>query len=443
MFGCRGGHRTRPWKPSGVDEIVTRLNHARRRTLGALLLALVGLVVIAGCSGGSIGRETVTSTVNATGGGTGTDGSSEPSTTREVPPVATVAATPAFGTDGLSPIEPLTFAVAQGTIDNVQMTNPDGKVVEQTISADRTSWTVGEPLGFGKTYTVAGTATGTDGKQVPIQGTWTTVGSDTQTRNTISPSDNAEVGVAVPVSVSFGSEPQDREAVAKRISITTTPAVEGAWAWIKHDDGRWALDYRPKDYWPAGTQVHVEAKLYGVKLDDTSYGAADITSDFTIGRNQVVVADVNSHEMIVKRDGQVVASYPASYGRGGDNGDPNLVTRSGTHVVMTKDAEYLMNNERYGYTNSLQRWAVRISNNGEFIHANPASAGAQGNSNVTHGCINLSNADAEAYFNSALYGDPVEISGTDIFLNSTDGDVYTWAMSWDDWKAKSVPVGTA
>jgi lipoprotein-anchoring transpeptidase ErfK/SrfK len=422
-----------------------RLNRARRRSLAALLLAVVGLLVVAGCSGGSLGTETVTSTAGATsgtGGGRSADGSSVASTT-VVPPVATVAATPAFGTDGLSPVGPLSFTIAKGTIDNVQMTNPDGKVVQATIGADKTSWTVGEPLGFGKTYTVTGTATGTDGKQIPIQGTWTTVGEDTRTRNTISPSDNAEVGVAVPVSVSFGAEPQDREAVAKRISITTTPQVEGAWAWIKHDDGRWALDFRPKDYWPSGTQVHVDAKLYGVKLDDTSYGAADITSDFIIGRNQVVVADVNSHDMIVKRDGQVVATYPASYGRGGDNGDPNLVTRSGTHVVMAKDAEYLMNNARYGYTNSLQRWAVRISNNGEFIHANPASAGAQGNSNVTHGCINLSNADAEAYFNSAFLGDPVEISGTDINLSSMDGDVYTWAMGWDDWKAMSVPVGSA
>ncbi len=427
---------------------MTRLKPARRRSIAALLLALVGLLVVAGCSSGSLGAETVTSTAGATGGVTGSDGSSgaassAPSTTREVPPVATVAATPAFGTDGLSPVEPLTFTVAKGTIDSVQMTNPDGKVVEQTISPDKKTWTVAEPLGFGKTYTVTGTATGEDGKQVPIQGSWTTVGEDTKTRNTISPSDNAEVGVAVPVSVSFGAEPQDREAVAKRISITTTPQVEGAWAWIKHDDGRWALDFRPKEYWPSGTQVHVDAKLYGVKLDDTSYGAADITSDFTIGRNQVVVADVNSHELVVKRDGQVVASYPASYGRGGDNGDPNLVTRSGTHVVMSKDAEYLMNNPRYGYTNTLEKWAVRISNNGEFIHANPASASAQGSSNVTHGCANLSLADAEAYFNSAFIGDPVEVSGTDIQLSSMDGDVYTWAMSWDDWKAMSVPVGSA
>ncbi len=415
------------------------LNRARRRTIGVLLMALVGLLVLAACSGGTLPRETVTSTVGPDGG----TGSSGPSSPTVVPPVATVVASPAFGADGVSLIEPLTLKIEKGTVDNVQMTNPEGKVVQATISADRTSWTVGEPLGFGKTYTVTGTATGTDGKQIPIQGTWTTVSSDFQTRNTINPGDNVEVGVAAPISVSFGAEPQDREAVAKRISITTTPQVEGAWVWIKHDDGRWALDFRTKEYWPAGTKVHVEAKLYGIKLDDTSYGAADITSDFTIGRNQVVVADVNSHEMLVERDGQVVASYPASYGRGGDNGDPELVTRSGIHVVTDKAEEYLMSNPRYGYTNSLQRWTVRISNNGEFIHANPDSAGAQGNTNVTHGCVNLSTADAQEYYSSAIWGDPVEVSGTDINLSSMDGDIYVWGLSWDEWKAMSVPVGAA
>ena len=71
-----------------------------------------------------------------------------------------------------------------------------------------------------------------------------------------------------------------------------------------------------------------------------------------------------------------------------------------------------MSNPAGGYTNAHERFAVRISNNGEFIHANPASSGAQGNTNVTNGCINLSTSDAQQYFNSAIYGDPVEVTGT-------------------------------
>ncbi len=409
-----------------------------------LLAVLAACLLLAGCSSGTLEVSTVTSTASgapdvqgSTTDESGSSTSAAPSTTKVIPPVASITATPALGASGLSPIEPISFTVDKGTIDDVTLTNPEGKVVVATISADKTSWSVGEVLGFGKTYTLAGTATGTDGKQVPIAGTYTTVGADTQTRNTVNPADGAVVGVAAPISVSFGVEPEDRALIEKNVSITTVPAVEGAWAWVKHDDGRWAMDYRTKDYWPAGTQVHVDAKLYGVKLNETSYGASDITSDFTIGRNQVVIADVNSHDLVVKQDGNVVATYPASFGRGSDNGDPELVTRSGVHVVTEKAAEYLMNNPRYGYTNSLQRWTVRISNNGEFIHANPASAGAQGSSNVTHGCVNLSMADADEYYHSAIWGDPVEVSGTDVYLNGTDGDIYIWGMSWDEWKAMS------
>jgi hypothetical protein len=96
-----------------------------------------------------------------------------------------------------------------------------------------------------------------------------------------------------------------------------------------------------------------------------------------------------------------------------------------------------MTNPAAGYANVRERFAVRISNNGEFIHANPASSGAQGNSNVTNGCINLSIEDAEQYFNTAMYGDPVEVTGTRIELSYADGDIWDWAVPWSEWKSMS------
>ena len=85
--------------------------------------------------------------------------------------------------------------------------------------------------------------------------------------------------------------------------------------------------------------------------------------------------------------------FPCSYG---EADQPRNVTRSGIHVVSEKYADFYMSNPAAGYSNVHERWAVRISNNGEFIHANPASSGAQGNTNVTNGCINLSTDDAAA-----------------------------------------------
>ncbi len=415
----------------------------RRRTVRILgSLAAFVLVAAAGCTTGSPGGLTGAASGTGTPPSraavtTGPSIASPPVTTSssQAPPVATVSSTPALNSGDLAPADPITVAVAQGTIDTLTMTNPDGNPVAGTLSADGTSWTLAEPLAFGATYTVTGTATGTDHRQVPITGTYSTVSPDVQVRNTIYPGDDMTVGVAAPIMVGFGVDPQDRAGIAKHISITTEPAVQGAWAWIQHDDGRWALDYRTEDYWPAGTKVHVQAKLYGVKIADGAYGRADVTSDFVIGRNQVVKADVNSHELVVTQDGQVTATYPASYGRGDDTGDSNLITRSGVHVVNEFYETKYMSNPQYGYSNIPERWAVRISDNGEFIHANPASSGAQGNTNVTHGCVNLSLDDAQAYYESAIWGDPVEVTGTGVQLSAADGDIYDWALSWDEWHA--------
>jgi lipoprotein-anchoring transpeptidase ErfK/SrfK len=404
---------------------------------------VAGLVALSGC--GSAGAEavvTVTSTVGLPVDGAGSAGPGDAGgvagPTPSVAPLAVVTASPAFGTTDLAPNQPVWVRVAGGVLDTVTMTAADGSPVAGAVSADRGTWTVGEPLRFGQTYTVTGTATGTDGRSVPISGTLSTVPDTAAVRDTVYPGDDAVVGVAAPITVYFGVEPADKAAVAAHVTLTSDPAVQGAWAWIQHIDGRWALDYRTKDYWPAGTSVHVSARLYGVPLAPGAYGAADITSDFTIGRNQVVIADVNSHQMVVQRDGATIATYPASYGRGEDTGDPDLITRSGIHVVNGLDETKLMSNPRYGYSDIPEKWAVRISNNGEFIHANPASGNAQGNTNVTHGCVNLSLADAEDYFHSAIWGDPVEVTGTTVTLGHDDGDIYIWALDWDQWKAKSV-----
>ena len=183
-----------------------------------------------------------------------------------------------------------------------------------------------------------------------------------------------------------------RAAVERALSVTTSQPVTGSWAWLTDAYGGSRVHWRPKDYWPVGTTVKMVARLYGVDMGNGAFGRADLSTDFTIGRSQIVKADARSHRIQVVRDGQVVMDLPASYGA---DSDPRRITRSGTHIVMAKAPSVLMSNPDFGYTNVKMNWAVRISNNGEFIHANPASNWAQGKSNVTHGCINLSTGQRE------------------------------------------------
>ena len=96
-----------------------------------------------------------------------------------------------------------------------------------------------------------------------------------------------------------------------------------------------------------------------------------------------------------------------------------------------------MSNPAYGYTNVTEHWAVRISDNGEFIHQNQDTVGDQGVVNVSHGCINLSAASAQEYYSTAMIGDPVVVTGTSVQLSPADGDIYDWTYSWEDWKALS------
>jgi lipoprotein-anchoring transpeptidase ErfK/SrfK len=350
-------------------------------------------------------------------------------------PVAVVSASPKFGSTGVSVLAPFTVTVAHGTISDFTLTNPTGKRVKGEIAEDGHSWKLGEVLGYGKKYTATGTAVGTDGKRVPIKGSFTTVSPASTVNARINIGDGAVVGVATPIIVTFGGvNPADRALIEKHISVTTDPKVTGAWGWINHDGGIWGLDFRTKEYWPAHTKVHVDVNVYGLDFGGGRYGATDLTSDFTIGRNQVVYADVNSHELIVKRDGKTYATYPASYGRGTDY---DTTTRSGIHVINDFFEDKVMCNPKYGYCGIHEKWAVRISNNGEFIHANPDTVGVQGSTNVSHGCVNLSTANAKAYYDSALYGDPVEVTGTKVQLGPSDGDIFDWAISWAEWQTLS------
>ncbi|MGI8416536.1 MAG: Ig-like domain-containing protein [Nakamurella sp.] len=356
---------------------------------------------------------------------------------------AAVTATPAFGATELSPAGGIRIAVTNGKITSLSMVNPAGTPVSGKMSVDGSSWSLSEDLGYAKTYTVTGTAVGSDGKTVPITGTYTTLSPHRVASATISPDNGTVVGAAAPIIVRFSSKPTNRAAIQRRMKVLTTPAVPGSWAWITHDGDTYpSLDWRPKNYWPQYTKVRVEADIYGTAFDAGVYGAADVSTNFNIGRNQVVIANAKAHNIVVQRSGKTVATYPASYGMGDDPNsrfgiNPDLVTRSGIHIVMAKLPTVSMSNPKYGYTNSVEHWAVRISNNGEFIHENPHTVTSQGHINVSHGCINLSQSSAIAYYKSAIYGDPVQITGTSVHLSPADGDIYDWALPWPVWQSLS------
>jgi lipoprotein-anchoring transpeptidase ErfK/SrfK len=364
------------------------------------------------------------------------DGDGVPTILAPRPARVTVSYQPSGGPP-VSPTAQIRITASGGELRDVALTPPSGVAVKGTLAPDRRSWAPAEPLRYSTTYTWSGTAADAEGKTVPVAGKLVTVSPSRLVRATVNIGDGRTVGVAAPVQIQFSGHITDRAAVERALTVNTSVPTEGSWGWLQDESGGSRVHWRTKDYWKPGTKVVVSAKLFGVGYGSGSYGAADVSSTFAIGRSQITKADVTSHQLVVIRGGQQVASYPASYGL---DSDPNRNTRSGVHVITEKFTDKRMRSEQYGY-DVMEKWAVRMSNNGEFIHANPQTTGVQGSSNVSHGCVNLSTADAKAYYDSAMYGDPVEVTGSGVKLSARDGDIWVWTMDWTTWRRLSALAG--
>lgn len=355
-------------------------------------------------------------------------------------PVAVLSPSVPAGAQGVDIGEPLMITAIGGTLSTVNVTGPGGKPLPGTLNPDRTRW-ISEPLDFNSEYTATATGIGHDGRPAaPLNAVFRTVApANTLQVQRVRPSNGQVVGVAMPISIYFNRDITDRAAVERQLTVTTSVPTVGSFHWV--DDNQ--VNWRPKEYWKSGTKVTVSSALRGLHAGAGTYGAADYTSSFTIGRHQEVLGQVNKHTLTLLENGRAVRTFPASYGRA------QYPTQYGVHVAFEKHPTKRMRSDSWGgpvkgepgFYDEVLPLAVRISNNGEFVHVNGATVGAQGRSNVSHGCINLSPANGRTFYNWVQIGDPVNIVGSSRPLTKADGDIADWLMSWDDYVAGSALRG--
>ena len=185
--------------------------------------------------------------------------------------------------------------------------------------------------------------------------------------------------------------------------------------------------------------MRLDANLYGVDFGGGIWGEKNRTVSFSIGAKHVSIADASTHTMEVYDGDQLVQTFPISAG------SPDNPSYNGAHVVTEMNRNRIMDSSTYGvpadapggYRTPVE-FAVRISDSGEFVHAAPWSVAQQGNTNVSHGCINMSTERAAWFFGFSQAGDVVEIKNSiGPPLGRADGDIYDWAIPWDEWQAGS------
>jgi len=182
-------------------------------------------------------------------------------------------------------------------------------------------------------------------------------------------------------------------------------------------------------------------------IGDGLYGEEDEHVSFKNGDSHVSIADDNTKQVSVFDNGKLVRSMPTSMGMGGTEtiGGTTLSfwTPPGVYTVMDKANPVIMDsstfglpiNSRLGYRETIP-WATRISMDGIYLHQLNATVWAQGNTDTSHGCLNLNSDNAQWFYNFSVPGDVVEIrnTGGPPLQLSQNGD---WTVPWNEWRKGS------
>ncbi|MFJ4649955.1 Ig-like domain-containing protein [Nocardia sp. NPDC088792] len=366
-------------------------------------------------------------------------------TTAAAPQVISVS--PAQGTDKVDPAAAVNVTTSSGVLTSVTLTNEDGKAIDGIFTPDKTAWKPNEQLGYGRTYTIKAEGMAVTGPIGPVTSSFTTIKPGNQTKvylNTTggeSIADGGTYGVGMVVVAHFDEDITDHAAAEKRLVVTADPPVEGAWYWLDNRNAHW----RPKEYWKPGTKVSVAANLYGAEVSNGLFGQEDSKTNFVIGPSHVSIADDNTHVVQVFENGNLVRTMPTSMGRGGTEviaGKTfSFYTMPGVYTVMDKGNPVIMDsssyglpiNSRLGYKEAIP-YATRISTDGIYLHELDTTVWAQGNTDTSHGCLNLNQDNASWFYNWSLPGDVVEVrnTGGPALAVWQNGD---WTLPWDQWVA--------
>ncbi|MFC4007735.1 Ig-like domain-containing protein [Nonomuraea purpurea] len=347
-------------------------------------------------------------------------------------PEASVSFSPADKTANVPTDQPLVVAAQGGTLKSVRVDGGKSGPLKGVLSEDGTRWRSLGTARPGTVYKVTAVSVNPEGKEGERSSTFSTVkGGKTFDIKTVTPNKDdtgLTVGVGMPVMITFDNPIADRVSVERNLIIRSSRPVEGAWHWF--DDTH--VDFRPLEYWPAHTNVRLEAKLAGVRGGPQMFGKRDVKLDFKIGRSQITKGSTDNHVLTVRRDGKKIRTMPMSAGQGGQW---KYYTTSGVHLAMSREPVTVMTSPGIGpgsagYYQLTVYNTVRISNSGEYVHSAPWSVGSQGNSNVSHGCVNISPENAVWFIKNTLIGDPIIITGSPRKLEPTNG----WGHWQEDWK---------
>ena len=353
--------------------------------------------------------------------------------TEQVPTPVLMARTPS-GPRAAAPWDaPLVLHVADGTFREVSAVDPDGAAFDGSTT-DPSTWTsAAASLLPDATYRVTATVADQAGAPQTLTLTVHTTPATRIVHAMLNPGDDSVVGVGMPIAVVLDHPVEraaDRTALVSRLSVVTSPAVQGAWRWLDSTE----LHYRGPTFWKAGTTIRMTADLRRLHLSGGTWGSGVRRTSYRIGDELISTVDVTKHLMTVRRNGVVLRVAKVSTGR------DKYPTKGGVHIVLEKANPQIMDSETVGIPRKSPDgyyekvpFSVRISNGGAFVHSADWSVRDQGVRNVSHGCVNMSPSDAAWFYGLAKRGDVVTVIHSAVAPVLWDAGMADWNIPFDQW----------
>ncbi len=362
--------------------------------------------------------------------GRGDGGASASQTTPTTAEALSVQVEPPDGSTNVAIDTVVSVTARKGHIRAVTVAGADGSTLSGTVDPGGAAWRSSGSLALKTAYTVTVDAVMPSGRTAEQVSHFQSLVPTATLGYTITPASGLTVGIAQPIVLRFDHTVANKDALLASLKVTESTPVVGGWHWFSGKE----LHFRPQAYWPAGEQVTVAANLNSFNAGNGIWAAKNTTTSFTVGDAHVTTVDTKTDKMTVTSNGVVKWVFPISAGRS------KYPTLNGIHIDLYKQQDVHMISSSVGIpVNSPDGydehvfWDVNISDGGEFVHAAPWSTGSQGRSNVSHGCVNLSTANAQAFFDFSRIGDVIEVTGSPRPPDLGDHGTMDWNTAWSNW----------
>lgn len=235
------------------------------------------------------------------------------------------------------------------------------------------------------------------------------------------------MGAGVPLVVDFGIPITNKAAVERALVVTSDKDFgEAGWFWV---DSQKAV-FRPRDYWPGNATISLNANLSSIEGAKGVWGPK-VQSTFKTGDQVILKVNLNKHTMKYSRNGVEERTFKIS------GGMVDWETESGTKILTAHIPDKRLYNPdpEEGWDVTVN-WAIRVNDNGEYIHDAPWNYSI-GYANTSRGCTNMTVSDMAWIWRNTKFGDVAEYTGTSNKIGTDDYLAGYWNYTWPEWKRGS------